>query len=268
MKRSLVLPREGSCLVSTDLHGNLRDWRALRAVFEASAPDTHWVVLGDVVHGPDEKTALEKAELYGFVDQSAELVAELCDVRDRHRDRVHFVLGNHDAGHIGFRHTTKFHDDEVTHLESTMTTEQIQRMHALFRDALLAVVAPCGLLLTHGSPGAELTSLSVFDGPLPPEPNDAARNLAIGETLWSYGQRGEVTKRLLNRLSAELKLDLRVVVHGHDRDESGWFTEGGNQAQPVIFGAPDANKRYLFIDLASRIDSVEALTAALRPVHP
>ena len=223
MKRSLTLPAEGRLLVSTDLHGNLRDWRSLRAIFEAN-PGAHWVILGDLVHGPDEQTARVNPHLYGFEDRSPELIDELFEVRERWPGQVHFVLGNHDAGHVGFRHTGKFHPDEVEHLEAALSPTQRTRWRRLCAEALLAIVAPCGLLLTHGSPGDALTSLSLLDGPLPPVPGDDARTVAIGETLWCYGQRREITERLLARLSAESGQALRVVVHGHDRDESGWFT--------------------------------------------
>jgi predicted phosphodiesterase len=266
MKRSRVLPRSGTLLVSTDLHGNLRDWRALREHFARAPPDTHWVILGDLVHGPDEGTARHVPHLYGFRDRSPALVDEVFELRAQHPERVHFVLGNHDAGHVGFRATSKFHPDEVAWLEEHMTQRQCERAQALFTTALLAVVAPCGLLLTHGSPGDALTSLASLDGPLPPA--EAARRDAVNETLWCYGQRREVTAGVLQRISAETGFDLRVVIHGHDRDESGWFTEGGNQAQPVIFGAPDENKRFLRLDLAARYQLPEALEAGLLRVHP
>jgi hypothetical protein len=42
-----------------------------------------------------------------------------------------------------------------------------------------------------------------------------------------------------------------MVVHGHDRDESGYFVEGGNQVCPVIFGAPRRQERYLLLDLGA-----------------
>ena len=76
---------------------------------------------------------------------------------------------------------------------------------------------------------------------------------------WSYGQLGEVTARLLSRLSEQTGLSLHVVVHGHDRDPSGWFSEGGNQVQPVIFGALPQNKRYLWLDLGCRYLSPDDL---------
>ncbi len=40
------------------------------------------------------------------------------------------------------------------------------------------------------------------------------------------------------------------MIHGHDRDEEGWFTEGGNQLCPVLFGAPRQNKRFVVLDLS------------------
>lgn len=257
MRRSRILPPNGRLLVSTDLHGNRRDFEALRARFDAS-PDAHWVILGDLVHGPNDEARAREPELYDWPDESPALVSAVHSLWRAHPDRVHFVLGNHDAGHLGFRHTTKFHPDEVTWLESQLTEAQRQQAHQLFSEALLAVVAPCGLLLTHGSPGDELTSLSLLDGPLPPARGDDARTVALGELLWSYGQRGEVTDRLLKRLSAETGHELRVVVHGHDRDPAGWFVEGDNQVQPVIFGAPHANKRCLWLDLAARIDGPQS----------
>ena len=256
-RRHLILPDVGPLLVSTDLHGNLADLERLAAHFEALGPHAQWLVLGDLVHGPDLVTAKEKPELYGFTDRSPELIDRLWHLRREHPGRVHFVLGNHDAGHLGFRHTSKFHPDEVAALEKRLSPEQSRRLDALLTDALLAVAAPCGLLFTHGSPGEALTSLRELDGELPPK--EPARRDAINELLWCYGQRGEVTARVLTRLSAEVGFPLHVVVHGHDRDESGWFVEGDNQVQPVIFGAPDANKRYLELDLAARYEAPASL---------
>ncbi len=49
------------------------------------------------------------------------------------------------------------------------------------------------------------------------------------------------------------------MIHGHDRDACGWFTEGGNQLCPVIFGAPRSQKRYVRLDLAARYPDAAAL---------
>ncbi|MBL8920046.1 MAG: metallophosphoesterase [Myxococcaceae bacterium] len=270
--RHRVLPSSGWLLVSTDLHGNLEDFRALERVAEdawRAGVELHWAVLGDLVHGPDAEAAARTPQLHGFPDDSPALIDALTAVMARHPGRVHFVLGNHDAGHLGFKHTGKFHPDEVEALEARLTVGQRDRLQRLCSEALLALVAPCGLLLTHGAPGDAVETLAMLDGPLPPERPDDARFRAVNELLWSYGQPGPVAARLLARVSAETGHELRVVVHGHDRDESGWFIEGENQVQPVLFGAPREQKRYLWVDLSLPVSSCQALEReALRRLYP
>jgi Calcineurin-like phosphoesterase len=274
-RRSRVLPHFGHLLVTTDLHGNLEDFLTAKAVLQRAwntGLDAHWALLGDLVHGPDARAAADAPEVYGFEDQSPELIDALFELVQANPLRVHVVLGNHDAGHLGFKHTSKFHPDEVEALEARLTPSQRERLGQLCSNALLALVAPCGLLLSHGAPGNLLTSLAQLDGPLPPARNDEFRNRAVNELLWSYGQQGPVAAAMLARISAETGHRLKVAVHGHDRDHSGWFIEGGNQVQPVIFGAPRENKRYLWIDLARTVDTPEALIADslrhLYPLHP
>ena len=41
------------------------------------------------------------------------------------------------------------------------------------------------------------------------------------------------------------ELDLRVVVHGHDKTEAGFFYRGRQPGVPCIFGAPKAEKRHV-----------------------
>jgi hypothetical protein len=261
-RRTKVLPERGTALISTDLHGNLEDFVKLRGVAEAAwarGEPLHWVLLGDVVHGPDARARANAPQVHDFADESPRLVEALLELKARRPDHVHLVLGNHDAGHLGFAHTAKFHDDEVVALEARLTPAEVERMKALFSMALLVVVAPCGLLLSHGAPGDALTSLAELDGPLPPV--EPARSKAIHELLWSYGQPGPVAAGALERISRETGLGLHVVVHGHDRDLSGWFIEGDNQVQPVIFCALKENKRYLLVDLAKPIRSPKDLEA-------
>lgn len=240
--------------MSTDLHGNREDFEALARRFEAALSegvDVHWALLGDLVHGPDQQSAARDPEVHGFPDESPALIDALFELRERHAGRIHFVLGNHDAGHVGFAHTSKFHADEVEVLEARLSPAQRARMQALFRDAMLLLLAPCGVLFAHGVPGDALTSLSLLDGELVPG------SRAVNELLWSYGQTRATSDAMLARIGAEVGLSLHVAVHGHDRDVSGYFTDHGNQAQPVIFGAPRANKRYLWLDLAAQYRSTE-----------
>lgn len=263
VKRHLVLPRRGVLLASTDLHGNAEDFARLAAIFREErerAPEAHWVILGDVVHAPDERARRDGPELYDFPDGSMEIVDGILALAREAPGRVHFVLGNHDHGHVGGPHTRKFHEDEVEALEAKLSPAELGRLRELFSTALLAVVAPAGVLLTHGAPDESLEDVRALDGtPLDLASMSRAERRTLQSLLTSYGQPDHVARAMLERVSRAGGWDLRVVVHGHDRDESGFFREGAHQVCPVIFGAPRANKRYVRLDLAGRYESAEAL---------
>ncbi|MFV8750031.1 metallophosphoesterase [Nannocystaceae bacterium ST9] len=253
--RVRVLPDRGTLLVSTDLHGKRDSFERLRERFfdlrgRHGPSETHWALLGDLVHGPSPE-ARARSPLYDYEDESPALIDAVFELRERFPEHVHFVLGNHDHGHVGGPHTRKFHADEVLALEARLTPEQRRRAEQLFGQALLAIATPSGLLLTHGSPGEALHSLADLDAlALVDEPDPRKREL-LRSILGDYGQRGEVTARVLASVSRP-GLALHLVVHGHDRDESGLFVEGGNQICPVIFGARRELERCLVLDLATR----------------
>lgn len=253
MRRHLVLPARGRALVSTDLHGNLADFEALAARFEAlvsEEPHTHWILAGDLVHGPDDTTAASHHPLYGYPDDSARLVREVSELVARYPDRVHVLLGNHDHGHVGGPHTAKFHADEVAALEARLGSGERAALSALFARARLAVALPCGALVCHGSPDDTLERLEDLDTiDLDPARNDAYQRRVLATLLGSYGQPEARTARLLTKLSRTLPFPLTFVVHGHDKDERGIFWEGKNQVCPVLFGAFREERRCLVLDL-------------------
>ncbi len=263
MRRHLILPARGILLVSTDVHGNLADFARLETIFReelAREPDTHWIILGDIVHAPDAGARRSDPAFYDYDDGSITIVDRILALEREAEGRVHFVLGNHDHGHVGGPHTHKFYTDEVTSLEEGLSEAQRVRMRGLFARALLAVAAPCGVLMTHGSPDASLTRLEDLDGvPLDIHAMSPAQAGMLRSLLTSYGQPDAVCKEMLDNVSRASGLPLRVVIHGHDRDEKGFFREGPHQICPVIFGARRENKRYLRLDLASRYDDAEAL---------
>jgi predicted phosphodiesterase len=253
-RRTLILPARGTLLVNTDLHGNRADLTRMAQIFERTLREdtaTQWLILGDLVHGPSDEARQRQPELYDYPDESAQLVADVVALQARHPERIHYVLGNHDYGHIGGPHTRKFHDDEVDFLEATMSAHARAEMRALFSAARLAVVAPCGVFFAHGSPSDRLERLADLDEIAYPPPHGSYYEAILESFLTHYGQQADVTERLLATVSRE-GIAVNMVVQGHDRDEKGWFVHNGNQGCPVIFGAPRANKRYLRLDLSAR----------------
>jgi hypothetical protein len=92
--------------------------------------------------------------------------------------------------------------------------------------------------------------------PLPPTSLEHKRIYA--DFLFAYAQPAPVTERFLATVSKGRPRQ-NVVVHGHDRDPEGWFTENGNTICPVLFGAPRTKRRYLRLDLASHYERVADL---------
>lgn len=262
-RRHLVLPSRGVAIVNTDVHGNLEDFVRLETLFReerAKEPETHWVILGDVVHGPDPEARRSQPELYDYPDGSMEIVDRIRALREEAPAHVHFVLGNHDHGHVGGHHTQKFYEDEVEALEGRLSGEEKARMHALFGDALLAVAAPCGVLMTHGAPDDSLSDLGFLDEiPLSIREMKYAQRMVLRSLLTSYGQPDPVAKKMLGQVSTASGLTLGIIIHGHDRDPKGWFVEGDHQLCPVIFGAERADKRYVRLDLSARYGDAHAL---------
>lgn len=258
MRRHLILPAEGTLLVNTDLHGNGEDFERMASLFEASPAGTHWVILGDVVHAPNERARTNRPDLYGYDDASGEIVERIVQLQAQYAGRVHFVLGNHDWAHIGGPRVAKFWPDEAHHLEAQLTPAQLLALRELFRGALLCAIAPCGVFLSHASPGAliDIEELDTIDvgGHV-----NAREHALIKELTNYYGQREAVTRSFLEHVSQQVGHVLTCVVHGHDRDEAGWFVQEETQLCPVIFGAPRENRRYLRLQLDARYDSVHAL---------
>ena len=253
-----ILPETGVLIINTDLHGNLGDFHAMREIFfeEREVQDTHWVILGDLVHGPNDDARLRAPTLYDYDDRSFEIVEEVASLRQKFPDHVHLVLGNHDHAHIGGPVTRKFHHDETEFLEGSLTSSEVELLQKTLRAALLAVFAPCGLAMTHASPGRvfasldELNTIHFFSG------RGSHREVEVlRHVLQCYGQSEADSRRYLESISALLPFDVTTVVHGHDRDPEGFFIQENTQICPVIFGAERAKKRYLRVDLAHRFAS-------------
>lgn len=255
-RRYRVLPDHGVLLVVPDLHGNLQDLQRAEQVFaetEARDPETHLLFLGDLVHGPDEQAGRAFPALYDYPDRSWEVISAVLELRRRCPGRVHLLLGNHDWGHVGGPHTSRFHGDEVAHLEHGLDSAQLAALRGLFEQALLLVAAPCGVVLTHGCPDDSLQSLAQLDRlNLLPAANSGQDAALLRGLMTNYGQPEQTTARLLATAGRLLRLDLRLAVYGHERDEEGWFSEAPNQLCPVIFGAPQREKRLLRLDLTTR----------------
>lgn len=267
MARHVVLPAAGTVLVSADLHGNGGDFDRLRAGFERGPSDRHWVILGDIVHGPNDIARRRRPDLYDYDDESGRIALEILALKERYPGRVHFVLGNHDWAHIGGPVTAKFWPNEASYLESWAEPAAVAAMRSLFVSALLCVIAPCGALLCHASPGRAPTSLEELDGIELGEALAPRQHRIVEEFTGPYEQTEADCRRFLHAMSQLCGHKLTMVIHGHDRHESGWIVRNDTQASPVLFGAPRSHRRIIVLDLDTHYGSVRDLREGHDVVH-
>ena len=261
MTNHLRLPDRGRLLVGTDLQGNLGDFVQLLKHFEARGPDAWLVLTGDLVHGPDDDTYDHWPEHLGtrYRDESPKLVDAFLAAQARHPGRVHCLLGNHDHAHIGGPATAKFHDDERLALEARLDPAAKRRLVELIRTFPLVASAPCGAVLLHAAPSAQLDSLEQLealqlDGFEAWHFSDFLTVPVLGALLWSRMAKPEQSRRFLAPFSGT------VALYGHDIVREGYAREGDDQlCFSTSFGLLDRNKVYVELDLQARYTDVHAL---------
>jgi hypothetical protein len=265
MTKLLELPEDGRLIVSTDLHGNRADFEALREIWDADR-STHWLILGDMVHGPSEEAAALNPDFHGYTDESPWIVAEVASLCVEY-PHVNTLLGNHDWSHVGGPTTRKFWTNEAAHLESIMDQNAVEAMRAFFLEqAYLWAYAPNGLFFSHGAAAVAPDELGIVEN-LKFDSRQLAERAIMNSAMCAYGQDDAAMRRFLDIMGELIDEQLDVLIHGHDRDEDGWYVEGPYQACPVIFGAHHDRKAYLDIDLSKRFDAAEALNATVRRIH-
>lgn len=270
--RVLRLPARGRLLVSSDLQGNLGDFRALERHFRAAPEGTVLVITGDLVHGPDEDTLRDWPAALGtpYRDESFALVEAFLELQAEFPGQVHCLMGNHDHAHVGGPVTAKFHEDEAAALEATLDATQVAQLKEAIRQFPLVAVAPCGVALVHAAPSADLS------GPedLEQVAIEGYRELSfvdfldvpvMGPLLWSRMATDAEAERFVMALGAE------VAVFGHDIVREGWAKDGPRQlCLSTSFGLFDEHKTYLELDLAGHYASTDDFHVGqeLKPLYP
>jgi hypothetical protein len=276
MSRVLTLPRNGTLLVATDLHGHLKDFRAIAQRFldlSTSTDPPQLVICGDLVHGPTISAAEWPEHLGDFYrDESPAVLDEAQQLQSSFPGQVHFLLGNHEHAHLGGPRLSKFHPDEAAHLESLYNDGGFEPMRRWIATWPLAAVAPAAkLVLTHAAPHAQIADHTTLDTvrldgyehvPL----HDMTEAGPLGALLWARTTTAERAYEFLHALHPSA----RVAAFGHDPIREGHLIEH----EPLLcistsFACRDGDKVYLEWDLSVPADSAATVARdGLRSLHP
>jgi len=271
-RKVAILPNFGVLLVSTDLHGNLRDYLRLIDLYEheeAMGNQPILVLTGDLVHGPHPDLNMPGAWPHylgtPYVDESRALLTHF-EVFTR-TARAIALMGNHDHAHVGGPVVAKFHDDEAAVFDAALGHDR-SRLCRFMSTFPLVAVAPCGAVLTHGAPYATAESLDAFErldyaGYEDYSIQQMYSSDVVGGLLWARSARPHQAQALL----AATRLDgdpNAFVAFGHDVVHEGYEVLGDEQiCVSTSYGLQDENKTYLRLDLSERYRSVRDL----RPGH-
>lgn len=262
------LPRTGVLIAATDLQGNLKDYRALKAVYEEEEErgnDPFLLLCGDLVHGPGPGLADPRAwpDHLGthYLDRSAELVI---DFEQWSKDnQATAIMGNHEHSHIGGPRVSKFHIDEAAVLDATLGTHKI-RIHDFMRSWPLIAVSHAGAVFTHGAPKMTEPDLEAFgrlryDGFGEIGLNDMYSSGTVGALLWARSATPDDARAMLAATSLDDQ-PAAFVGYGHDVVPEGYEMVGDEQiCFSTSFGLFDPDKVYLRLDLSKRYESVNDL---------
>lgn len=273
------LPNHGVLIVSTDLQGNFNDYEALKSIYFAEKAAGEAPVLGfvgDLVHGPSADLQLPGnwPDFLGtqYADESARLLLDL-ELFSR-SERAFSLLGNHEHAHIGGPVVPKFYPDEAAVLDRSLGPEK-ERMHAFLRSFPLLAVGRCGVVLTHGAPGATEADLPAFEslsyeGYRHHRLRDMHKVDTLGGLLWSRSATSAQAQAFLKATSFDTKPNA-FVAFGHDVVHEGWERAGADQiCFSTSYGLFDRDKVYLRLDLSHRYQSALDLRPGVEilPLYP
>ena len=276
MSRVITLPDRGILVAATDLHGNLRDFRAVVARFQTlldNGLDPQLVVCGDLVHGPAIPRDAWPEHLGTFYeDQTPELLHEAEQLQRTFPGQVHYLLGNHEHAHVGGPRLDKFHPDEAAQLEHRYAAggfEPVRRWLAGWPWVAFAPAA--GLVLTHAAPHARIAGAADLDavrldGYEQVALSDMPAEGPLGALLWARTTTSERAHAFLHAVDPRAS----VAVFGHDPIREGHLVEH----EPLLcistsFGCHDGDKVYLEWDLTvPAVSAQEVARTGLRPLYP
>jgi len=252
----VYLPPIGSLVISGDIHGHRRNFEKITAFANlANNPDRH-IVLQEIIHGGPEDS--EGGCL------SYELLFDAVRYKLTFPDRIHIIMGNHDAAFISNSRVMK-NGKEMNRSMRLALEQKFRRnstdielaMKQFLLSQPLAVRCENRIWMSHSLPGSRF--VDKFD------PEILDRQLRIDDCqkpgsahllIWGRNH----TQTLLDKM-AEL-LDVDIFVLGHQPQPDGWKRIGKN----LIIIASDHNHGCLLpIDL-SKAYTIEQLIDSVVPL--
>jgi len=254
------LPANGSLVVTGDIHGHRRNLERITAFADlANNPDRH-IVLQEIIHGGPENS---KGGCSSY-----ELLFDAVRYKLSFPDRIHIIMGNHDAAFISNSKVMK-NGKEMNRLMRSALDQQFQQNSTDVKRAIkqfllsqpLAVKCKNRIWMSHSLPSDRL--LDKFDPQIlnrQLKDDDCKKPGSAYLLIWGRNH----SQTLLHKMAKLFDIDIFIL--GHQPQQTGWKQAGEN----LIIIASDHNHGCLLpIDLSMSytieqlIDSIVPLASIL-----
>ncbi len=135
--RLVELPSKGKAIIASDFHGDWDDFKKIEDKFLDAlrrGESEYLIINGDILdRGPD----------------SRKIINEVKRLKDKYRDNVHLILGNHEWGYVG----------GLAYYPCEFEMEIDDSDRAFLKNCPIAVKTVNGLFILHAGPSSHIKSL-------------------------------------------------------------------------------------------------------------
>lgn len=249
------LPDAGKLIMSGDLHDNSQNYHRLTKLAKLDASPTHYLILHEVIHGPD---------LVNGLDLSVRMLVEVAALKCHYPDQVFVLQSNHELAqyrHEGIlkegRDTVESFDEGLEYLYADRADAVREAMNGYIHSLLLAVRCANGLLFSHSLPGNN--RMRKFDPALldhVPTHEALSTKGDLYHMVWGRNQSQKTADRLAEAWGCN------QFVMGHQPADMGYEPFGENM---LVLASDHAHGVALPVDLSRTYDQ-EQLIEALIPL--
>ncbi len=246
-------------MVTADLHGNRRNFNAIKKIADLDNHPRRHLILQEVCHGgPTYPTQQGGCMSHGMLEDVAKLKAA-------YPQRVHFLLSNHELAEL-----TEYPILKSNKMLNLMFRLGLQEMYGPATEKIRAAYAPfiksCPLaarvaddiFICHTLPekvdqrGFDTT---VFERPL--EMIDFKEHATVFQLVWGRDFRPE------NAAAFAKLVDAKILIHGHEPSPDGYQVPNDQQ---IILDCCTDKGSYLLVPTGESFTH-EQLVAKVQPLH-
>jgi len=223
---AIVLDSElaGDVMVTGDLHGNRRNFNLIRRVAALDKHPKRHLILQEVCHGGPTYPANGGC-------MSHTLLEDVAKLKSQYRDRVHFLLGNHELAEV-----TDYPIQKNRQMLNLLFRLGLQQMYGSAVDKVreafvpfilscpLAVWLPAKILISHSIP--ERADTRRFDRSILSrrlDPLEYFEQTAVFSLVWGRDYRQENADAFAETVHAD------VLINGHEPCPEGFATPNTRQ---------------------------------------